>query len=140
MIALERLYSEDVTTERKLDSGDIERRTRKQSIPFIDIIARLDPSHPSIDLLKDIVWVGLLDEDPDLTPEDTELLIKYEFKKLAYVVEQVDKAVAQSLDIDRDELIRKRTELETDGKEEETTKNDLGTGKNSKNSDVASSD
>ena len=139
MIALERLYTVDVVVESVSDSGEVTRKTSRETTPFRQIVSRLNTT--SADIIKDIVWAGLIEEEPDITTKDVEKIVNVDFKDLAYIIEQVDKAVCESGGIDREQLLIEREEALR--KQEEGVnpeKNLSGAGKKSKSSAADSSD
>ena len=76
---------------------------------FADVVNKLDPASPNMTLLSTLVWAGLTHENPDLTPDDALTLIDFDtMKQSTYVIEQLDKAIALAMGIDREAVIAER--------------------------------
>lgn len=100
MVSLERLYADKETGE---------------PLPFSKVALKLDPTNPSMDTISKFVWAALIHEDNELTPDDVLELINYDMTGVIYVFEQLDKAIALGLGINRDEILAEREKGETEG-------------------------
>jgi hypothetical protein len=139
MIAIEDQFAYDVTITRQLNSGETESRVEHRFKPFFDVVSTLDATRPDLHLLSIVLWSGLISEDEDITIDDVRKLLQpLEFKELAYVYEQIDRAVYDSSndsDMTYEEAKRKAAELTS---EIERPKNLPSIGGNVENLDTPS--
>ena len=73
--------------------------------PFADIADKLDPNDPSMDMIANFVWAGLLNENKLIALDDALSLIDVDMKGVIYTFQQLSKAIAQGLGIDEEEAV-----------------------------------
>ena len=110
MVSIERLFPSKVVKCPHCGGNTYMPDSMGEPTPFSIVAAKLDPANPSMDLLAKFIWGALIHEKDGKTPDEVLDLIAFDIKGITYVFQQLDKAIAQGIGIDREATITKQEE------------------------------